>query len=130
MSDNLNAVPMAAIICAAQTVLLGPRHHKSAHCRLIAADSGDPEVDARTRRINDLCSTNPRKGHATALMCDVCGEADAANFMLILEARPFGNGMSQEQLEKWYQGFGFWVIEQEGPRLMARMPNSTPTVMQ
>lgn len=126
--DELTQI--APIERAPATPMLGPRHHKSAHCRLISPDSGDAEVDARTRQINELCSTNPRKGHATALMVNICGEADAANFMLILEARPFSDGMTQEQLEKWYQSFGFWVIEQDGPKLMARMPNSTPTVMQ
>jgi hypothetical protein len=107
--------------------MTGRREFRSATARLIVPELEDIELIARTRQINDLNSSNPRKGHATALMHQICDEADKNGFLLILEARPFADGITQEQLEKFYQKFGFWAIEQEGPRLMARMPGGTPT---
>lgn len=131
--DQMYAMPIASPMAAARVEIpleepmTGLRQHKSASCRLSVPD--EPEIADRTRQISDVKAGNPRKGHATGLMHQVCDEADTANFLLILEARPFADGMDQEQLEKWYGKFGFWVVEQEGPRLMARMPGGTPTEM-
>lgn len=71
-----------------------------------------------------------RAGHATALMHDVCSEADEAGITLVLFVQPFNDpDMSRAQLAAWYaRSFGFVPIQAE-PMLMARMPGSTPRML-
>ncbi|MFA7279597.1 MAG: GNAT family N-acetyltransferase [Sterolibacterium sp.] len=98
----------------------GLREHKQASLRL-AVPTGLPE-DMRSgiREVLDVASTNPRKGHATALMHEVCAEADKHGCVLLLTPRAFSEGMSTEQLSKWYARFGFEVVQTEPETLMAR----------
>jgi GNAT superfamily N-acetyltransferase len=99
----------------------GLRDHKGATLR-VAIPTGIPEeMRHGVREIVSVHADNPRKGHATALMHAVCAEADACGFVLMLEARSFDDGMSEEQLICWYGRFGFVRIQSE-PVLMAREP--------
>jgi len=63
------------------------------------------------------------QGSATALLRQVCRDADAERITLILRAEAYKseqNGLSQSRLEKWYhQAFGFQIV-QENPTIMAR----------
>lgn len=54
------------------------------------------------------------KGHATALLEEVCKQADESGTLLVLQ--PDG-----ETLEKWYEKFGFARI-QDKPVMMCRDP--------
>jgi hypothetical protein len=62
-------------------------------------------------------------GHATALLQEVCDEADEAGITLVLWPRPYGDdiALSAAMLCDWYARFGFRVIQPE-PVLMARAP--------
>lgn len=99
----------------------GPRSHKQASCRVVVAAGLPAEMQDQTREIVEVMSANPRKGHASALMHQVCGEADRDWMTLILTVRPFDDGMNREQLERFYLRFGFVRIQDE-PLLMARSP--------
>lgn len=59
-----------------------------------------------------------KKGDATALMYQVCYEADRKGIVLFLEPVADG-GMPQKKLEKFYKGFGFIELQHK-PLLMAR----------
>jgi GNAT superfamily N-acetyltransferase len=85
---------------------------------------------AATREIRSV-QTEPGaqgQGHASALLHEVCREADAANITLLLWPQPYGEhiALSRMQLADWYaRRFGFQTIQPE-PILMARMPGTTP----
>jgi GNAT superfamily N-acetyltransferase len=84
----------------------------------------------RTREITKVhCEPEAQnQGHATALLHEVCREADRHGITLVLWPRPYGDdiALSQAQLIEWYgRAFGFAQIQAEPP-LMARMPWSTP----
>ena len=98
---------------------IGRREIGSASCKIVEA-SGVPEhMQPMMREVLDLTSTNPRKGHATALMTRICAEADRTRTTLLLTAHAFQDGMTDEQLAKWYERFGFIKI-QDQPVIMAR----------
>lgn len=102
----------------------GPRKHKGASLRVAIAQGLPVEMWEKTREIIDVRSTNQRKGHATSLMWQICYEADKAGLVLIVQPRVFDDGMTQEQLEKWYGKFGFSPIQQEPVVLMSRVPQA------
>lgn len=65
---------------------------------------------------------------AWRLLTEVTEEADKCGVTLVLFVKPFGPGlrMSAGMLEEWYSArFGFQTIQKE-PKMMARMPHSTP----
>ena len=67
-----------------------------------------------------------RKGYATQLMHNVCTEADLQGKTLLVFVQPFGDiELSRTQLRDWYARLGFMVI-QEDPCMMARLPGGTP----
>ena len=68
-----------------------------------------------------------REGFATALVGEVCNEADDAGKVLLLHVAPYAaGGLDKEQLTQWYADrFGFQPIQAE-PLLMARMVGATP----
>jgi hypothetical protein len=72
------------------------------------------------REILSVASSNPRKGDATALMYRTCQEADDARVTLIVHVKAFADGMTDEQLQKWYERFGFQVVQTEPSLMMAR----------
>lgn len=101
---------------------IGSRLHKQASCRIAISEALPEDMQAGTREVVSLASDNPRKGHATALMHQVCAEADVDRIVLILMPKPFGDGMTEEQLEKWYGRFGFEMVQTVPAKLMARQP--------
>jgi len=63
-----------------------------------------------------------RNGYASRLMAEVCAEADKDRVVLVLTPKQFDNGpIGSKQLERWYEKFGFAVI-QDKPVLMCRDP--------
>lgn len=106
----------------------GPRAHRQASLRVAITEGVPSEMQAHIRELVSLKSGNPRKGDATGLMWAVCAEADLARMMLLLRAEPFSGDITQAQLEKFYQRFGFVKI-QATPVLMARSPEKPPRDM-
>lgn len=103
----------------------GLREHKSASLRVAVPEALPEHMRPHMRELVGVSSGNPRKGHATALMYQVCQEADDGLKTLILTVAPFGEGMTEEQLTKWYERFGFQIIQTEPALMMARqvIPN-------
>lgn len=83
-----------------------------------------------TREIRNLATKAPaqRTGAATALMHQVCAEADEAGITLVLWPKPFGYiALSQAQLIAWYgRRFGFMRLPGDGLPMLARSPGATP----
>ena len=104
---------------AGAVIMLGRRELASASLRLSIAQGLPKEMWGGTREIIDVIASNPRKGHATELMYRVCEEADRNAITLILTCKQFQDGMTDEQLSKWYSRFGFIPI-QDDPVIMAR----------
>lgn len=98
----------------------GLREHKGATLRLEIPTGLPEEYRTGIREIVGLHSSNPRKGHATTLLLDVCHEADKAGIVLLLLPRKFDEGMDDEKLRAFYAKFGFAEIQQEPVVLMAR----------
>lgn len=98
----------------------GLRDHKSATLRIAVTEGLPVEMWEQTREILSIHSTNPRKGHATLLMHQVCAEADRAGIVLILQPHKFDEGMPDEKLEQWYEKFGFVNFQTVPVVLMAR----------
>lgn len=71
-----------------------------------------------------------REGFATALVGEICNEADEAGKILLLHVAPYAlGGLDKAQLAAWYADkFGFSPIQVE-PLLMARMVGATPRMM-
>jgi hypothetical protein len=101
--------------------LHGPRTYKSASCSVVVPDLPE-HIRDQVREITHVNASERRSGHATALMYTVVAEADLSGLVLILKAEPFGDGMTQEQLLKFYGKFGFEVIQTEPCVLMQRAP--------
>lgn len=99
----------------------GLRTHKSASCRVVIPSGIPEDMREDTRELVDLESLERGNGHASALMHQVTAEADRTWKTLILTAQPFQEGMSQEQLERFYARHGFVRIQDE-PVIMARSP--------
>lgn len=81
-------------------------------------------VDGQLLEVSAVATwpTERKKGHATSLMKEVCQEADEAQTLLVLVPDSFDpEGMNTDQLEKWYEKFGFKRI-QDKPVLMCRDP--------
>ena len=105
------------------------------HCALVP-----PKMRGKLREIVGLVVLPGarQEGRASALMREVCGQADAHGIVLVLTvvADPFSApAMSAPELAGWYsRRFGFKGIESSGTTvLMAREPNAAvlpaPTVM-
>lgn len=62
-----------------------------------------------------------KQGYAKKLLLQLGKEADATQVCLILECRPFEDGISADDLEALYKRHGFITIQQE-PKLMSRVP--------
>lgn len=104
--------------------LLGEARLTIGECKALPA-----HMRTRTRELSalEVGPESRRAGQATALMHEVCQEADDAGITLVLFVQPFGQWeLSRTQLADWYaKRFGFVPIQAE-PMLMARMPGSTP----
>jgi GNAT superfamily N-acetyltransferase len=106
-------------------VNVGPRSHEAASLQIRVSVALPRRLRDRTREITKVhtAAADQRQGHATALLREVCDEADQAGITLILWPRPYGDdiALSQAMLIDWYARFGFRVIQPE-PVLMARAP--------
>lgn len=103
---------------------VGLREYKQATLRVAIAEGLPEEMREQVREILSVQSSNPRKGHATALMWQTCAEADKYWITLMVHVQPFDDepdSPSKDQLERWYGRFGF-VRFQGDPLLMARSP--------
>lgn len=107
----------------------GLRKYKSASLRLavpFGIEDADPAETERLREgiveIIDLQSGNARKGHATALLKNVCVEADVEQKVLMLQVNAFDDGMGNEQLQRWYERNDFKVVQTSPVLLMTRVP--------
>ena len=76
-----------------------------------------------TATLSDLFSRDRRKGHATRLLLEICEYADKFGLSVLLEVANAEDifALSQPALTKWYQTFGFIVVNQS-PVLMQRVP--------
>lgn len=100
----------------------GLRQHKHASLRIAIAEGLPEEMRDTTREILSVHSDDPRKGHATALLHEVCTEADKWWITLILCPRKFDDGMDDAKLIPFYERFGFALIQTEPAPLMVRSP--------
>lgn len=99
---------------------IGPRHYNGASCHIMAVDL--PAHIARLSRQLTQLHVPIHKRHqglATALMRNVCLEADREGMMLMLEAKPEPPHTPAEA-ESFYARFGFQTIQTSPIRLMAR----------
>jgi 3,4-dihydroxy-2-butanone 4-phosphate synthase len=74
--------------------------------------------------ISDIFATDKRKGHATGLLSRVVKRADDRMLTLLLEVvSDEVNSMSNDQLERFYEKFGFVTLNvPQLPVLMERKP--------
>lgn len=104
---------------------IGPRTHEAASLQVRICMALPKHLRERTREITKVHVSEQyqRQGYATALLQEVCEEADRAGITLVLWPRPYGDdiAMSAPMLQRWYAGFGFRAIQQD-PVLMARAP--------
>ena len=110
---------------------IGHRHHGDAQARIRLCPGLGPKLHASTRELCDLQVREERqgRGHASALLREVCNEADAAGVMLVLFVEPFGTGLSADDLVAWYGRHGFAEIQARPVRMMARMIGATPRTL-
>lgn len=106
---------------------IGLRKYKSASLRLatpnLPEDYEWPEGYLEDiREILEVRSGNARKGHATALLANVCKEADVEGKVLMLQVQKFDDGPGNEVLQRWYERMDFKVIQTEPCLLMSRVP--------
>lgn len=105
------------------SMAIGLREHKQASLRVAVAECLPEDMRDQTREIVSLSSTNQHKGYATTLMWTVCHEADQECITLILQPKPFENGpLDDQKLQRFYEKFGFVIIQKEPVVLMARSP--------
>lgn len=96
---------------------LGPASLKLSYNQQVA-----PHLRGGLRELSHLESTDKQKGHATALMKQVCEEADKENIMLMLIVEPYGE-MDKSALQDWYSRLGFFIL-QENPTIMVRQAHA------
>ena len=106
----------------------GPRHYRSAMLRIALCEALPEDMRDGTREILSLQCSNPRKGYGRRLMVEVCREADEAGMVLIVQPGQFDEGMTTEQLTRWYESFGFMALpkEDDAPTVMARSRYGKP----
>ena len=102
--------------------MIGLHTHKGASLRIVKPqlpDEASDRVRSTVFEVVGVQSDNPRKGHATALMYQVCAEADRGAKVLMLMVTE-----NAEKLVKWYQRFGFKPTKDEldTPVVMVRAP--------
>lgn len=74
--------------------------------------------------INLLTDTKQQSNnHASALMQEVCQQADQDGIVLMIVPKPFANSpMSAQQLQDWYERrFGFGLLQAD-PAILIRLP--------
>lgn len=115
---------------------LDTKRYRVGHCyaQVIKCEGVPKHMQPHTREVTGLYTQELErgKGYATTLMHKICRDADACNIVLLLEPKPFGDeGLSESYLIGWYEAtFGFNVIQSAPTVLMARMPGSTPRLLE
>lgn len=108
----------------------GVRHYENASCKIRVCTAIPNQLRTKCRELVSLdVPENLRNtGMGTALMTNVCDEADACEMLLLLFPEAFGTGpmLSNVELEAFYAKFGFQVIQVKPKVMMARMPHPTP----
>lgn len=77
----------------------------------------------RVRELTSLAVAREARGQgaASALMQDVCAQADAAGLALMVMVEPFdGASMDELQLASWYSRLGFKTIQAAPVVIMVR----------
>ena len=100
----------------------GIRQHKSASLRVAIPEGMPEDLSSQLRELLSVKSEFKRNGEATALMYQVTSEADFAWMVLFLHVKPFEDGITEEQLIKFYRKFGFEVVQTDPVLLMSRLP--------
>ena len=104
---------------------IGQRSHGPASLQVRVSMALPKHLRDKTREITKVHTPAAEQGngHATALMREVCEEADKAGLTLVLWPRPYGDdiALSAGMLRNWYASFGFRRIQPE-PVMMARAP--------
>lgn len=117
-------------------MILGERKLGAATCFVRGATALPKHMQQGCREITTLLTKDGfrRQGYATSLMHKMCREADKANLLLIVFPKPFavdGDAMDQKTLLDWYcDSFGFSPIQTQPVILLARLPGSTPKMME
>lgn len=93
------------------------------HCSVeICVPTGyPPEIQAVAKEVVNL-HTDPdyrNQGFAEKLMMQVCEQADAAGFHLLLHAKPADGQTDSGRLQSFYERLGFEAFQAE-PLLMVR----------
>jgi hypothetical protein len=88
------------------------RKYETATCHIDEAWDGVPsDIRDRVTFVKDVKSTIKRAGHASGLMDMVMSEAKRKGRMLVLEPRAFDDGMTDDELVRWYERLGFTVFQ-------------------
>lgn len=98
---------------------VGARSLEGAALKVNLCAAVPPRLRRETREITDVFvpSADRNSGLGSALMHQVCDEADAGGITLLLTCR--------NDLRRWYARFGFMVL-QDDIGLLVRMVGSTP----
>ncbi len=84
-----------------------------------------PDMRGSVTFVSDVKSTIKRARHATGLMEMVIAEAKRKNRGVVLEPRSFADGMTDNELQRWYARLGFIVFQTKSetlPCLMMKNP--------
>lgn len=98
----------------------------SATCRLSKLGTGNPETVPFVM-LGSLKALEPRQGHGTELMKQVCAAADFHGDQILLHVGRYGRRkqMTNSELIIFYQKHGFTILEDgKLPLMMGRMPNA------
>jgi len=113
------------------SIFLGQQSRGSASCMVSKTVQVPLSMRESIREVSRVYTPKADRGQglATALMRDLCEQADALHLALLIHVQPYSDSeMDAAQLEAWYARFGFQVF-QEFPKLMARPVGSTPRVL-
>lgn len=107
--------------------MIGPRQLNGAQCNLMHVDT-HAHIARKMRQVMGLTVAIHQRGQgkASALLREVCAEADREGLMLLLEPKPTDATLTVEQAESWYGRFGFQTIQETPIKLMVRTPHADP----
>lgn len=99
----------------------GARNHGPASLQLVRMTGLEDKALLEVKSVHTPKDSR-NQGQATALMAEVCAEADKDHVLLILTPDRFDTGpLDNGQLEAWYAQMGFVAIQGK-PVLMCRDP--------
>ena len=103
--------------------MLGTRSYGPAEAVLTIPAALPRHMHAHVREVTSVRVDSERRGEGlgSELMRHICREADLMGMALMLSVEPFDGGMStREQLEAWYERFGFARIQEQPVVIMVR----------